>query len=263
MLNILYSHTREKWVLLYVERWLKSPIRGANGEERARTQGTPQGGVISPLLANLFLHVVFDSWISHTHPTIKWERYADDIIVHCKSASESHAVLESVKTRLGQYGLTAHPTKTKIVYCKNGRRDEDYPINSFTFLGYSFEPRRCATRTGFLFLGFTPSISQKSKQHIRDEVRRYRIHRAVHLELPAIAELFNTKLRGWIQYYGKFTASGIGHLLADWFNEKLGRWVTNKYKTCRGSLTKGMNKLKEIYKSFPTLFVHWQYGYHP
>jgi group II intron reverse transcriptase/maturase len=263
MLQILHYYVSEKWILLYVERWLKSPIRGTDGQDVARTQGTPQGGVISPLLANMFLHVVFDSWISHHYASLKWERYADDIIIHCWSKTSAQELQQAVERRLETMGLTAHPEKTKIVYCKNERRKEDYPINSFTFLGYSFQPRRCANRAGVLFLGFTPSLSPKAAQHIRDEVRKYRIHRAVHLELPQIAALFESKLRGWIWYYGKFTSSGIGTLLQDWFNEQLGRWVKNKYKTCRGSLTNGMNKLKEIYKSFPSLFIHWQNGYHP
>jgi group II intron reverse transcriptase/maturase len=263
MLQILHYYVSEKWILLYVERWLRSPIRGTDGQDVARTQGTPQGGVISPLLANMFLHVVFDSWISHHYASLKWERYADDIIIHCWSKTSAQELQQAVERRLETMGLTAHPDKTKIVYCKNARRKDDYPINSFTFLGYCFQPRRCANREGLLFLGFTPSISPKAAQHIRDEVRKYRIHRAAHLELPQIAALFAPKLRGWIHYYGKFTPSGMERLLSDWFNEKLGRWVKNKYKTCRGSLTKGMDKLKEIYKSFPNLFVHWQYGYHP
>jgi RNA-directed DNA polymerase len=263
MMQVMHYYVSEKWILLYVERWLKAPLKTVKGKEEARTQGTPQGGVISPLLANMFLHVVFDGWMSQHLPQIKWERYADDIILHCGSETEAREVLKAVQTRLESVGLSAHPAKTKIVYCKTGRRKEDYPTISFDFLGYCFKPRRCIDKHGKLFLSFTPSISAKAAKHIRDEVRKYRIHRLSQIDLPKIAELFEAKLRGWIYYYGKFTPSGIGNLLQYWFNEKLGHWVKNKYKTCRRSIDKGMTKLKEIYKDFPNLFVHWRYGYRP
>jgi RNA-directed DNA polymerase len=263
MMQVMHYYVKEKWILLYVERWLKAPVKTLKGEEEARTQGTPQGGVISPLLANMFLHVVFDGWMSQYYRHIKWERYADDIILHCGSETEARELLRVVEGRLESVGLTAHPVKTKIVYCKTGRRKEVYPTISFDFLGYCFKPRRCADKNGQLFLSFTPSISPKSSKRIRDEVRKYRIHRLSHIDLPKIAELFEAKLRGWIQYYGRFTPSGIGSLLQYWFNEKLGHWVKNKYKTCRRSIKKGMTKLKEISKDFPNLFVHWRYGYRP
>jgi RNA-directed DNA polymerase len=263
MMQVMHYYVSEKWVLLYVERWLKCPLQTRTGEVLERTQGTPQGGVISPLLANMFLHVVFDGWMRHNLPLIKWERYADDIIIHCNSETEARAVLKSVETRLEKVGLRTHPEKTKIVYCKTGRRTDSYPLISFTFLGYCFKPRQCADKHGTLFLSFTPSISPKAIKSIRDDVRKYRIHRLTHLELPEIAHLFAAKLRGWLRYYGEFTRSGIGTLLQYWFNEKLGHWVKNKYKTCRGSIKKGMTKLKEICEDFPNLFVHWQQGFRP
>jgi RNA-directed DNA polymerase len=263
MMQVMRYYVSEKWILLYVERWLKSPLKSLKGELLERTQGTPQGGVISPLLANMFLHVVFDGWMGHYHGVIKWERYADDIIIHCGSEIEAQNVLKAVQTRFEQVGLATHPDKTKIVYCKTGNRTETYPLISFNFLGYCFKPRQCLNKMGQLFLGFTPSISPKALQSIRDDVRSYRIHRMVHLDLPQIAHLFEAKLRGWIQYYGKFTPSGIGTFLQWWFNEKLAHWVKHKYKTCHRSIKKGMAKLKEIAKDFPTLFVHWRYGYRP
>lgn len=263
MMAVMSHYVREKWILLYVERWLKSPVQTVEGKLIERSQGTPQGGVISPLLANMFLHVVFDGWMRHNYPTIKWERYADDIIIHCGSETEAQNVLKAVQTRLEKVGLTTHPEKTKIVYCKTGNRKDNYPLISFDFLGYCFKPRQCVNKFGVLFLSFTPSISPKALQSIRDEVRKYRIHRLTHIGLPQIAQLFEAKLRGWIQYYGKFTTSGIGTFLGDWFNEKLAHWVKNKYKTCRRSINKGKAKLKEIYQDFPNLFVHWRYGYRP
>jgi RNA-directed DNA polymerase len=263
MLEVLSYYVSEKWILLYVERWLKSPIQRRNGELQVRDKGTPQGGVISPLLANMFLHVVFDTWISQQIPTVKWERYADDIIIHCSGQQQAEEVLLAVKMRFSEMGLTAHEQKTKIVYCKNAYRKETYPSISFDFLGYCFKPRECADRHGNLFLGFTPSISAKACKHIREDIGKMRIHRLTHLDLPSIAQLLAAKLRGWIQYYGKFTISGIGNLLQYWLNERLGTWVKNKYKSCKGSITKAMRWLKDIYKDFPTLFVHWEYGYRP
>jgi group II intron reverse transcriptase/maturase len=263
MMQVMHYYVSEKWVLLYVERWLKSPLQRTTGEIIERTQGTPQGGVISPLLANMFLHVVFDGWMRQHFPLIKWERYADDIIIHCNSETEAQFVLKSVEARLETVGLKAHPDKTKIVYCKTGRRIDSYPIISFNFLGYCFKPRQCLDKHGTLFLNFTPSISPTAIKSIRDEVRKYRIHRLTHLDLPQIAHLFAAKLRGWLRYYGEFTRSGIKTLLQYWFNEKLGHWVKNKYKTCRRSIRKGMEKLKEICNDFPNLFVHWQQGCRP
>lgn len=263
MMQVMHYYVKEKWILLYVERWLKTPVKMVGGELLERSQGTPQGGVISPLLANMFLHVVFDGWMSKNYPATKWERYADDIIIHSDSETEAQKVLKAIQTRLESVGLTTHPEKTKIVYCKTGRRKESYPTISFDFLGYCFKPRQCTDKRGNLFLSFTPSISGKSKKDIRDEVRKYSIHRLTHIELPQIAQLFEAKIRGWIYYYGKFTPSGIGNLLQYWFNEKLGNWVKNKYKNCRKSINKGMMKLKEIYKDFPNLFIHWRYGYRP
>lgn len=263
MLEIVRYYVPENWILLYIERWLKAPVQTVKGEIEGRIKGTPQGGVISPLLANMFLHVVFDAWISHHIPEVEWERYADDIIIHCTTAIQAEVVLEAVKQRLAENGLTAHEGKTKIVYCKNGRRQENYPNISFDFLGYCFKPRNCEDKNGHLFLGFTPSISAKSSKHIRDEIRKLVIHRRTSTELPKIAQLLESKLRGWIHYYGKFRPSGIGNLLQYWLNQRLGHWAKNKYKTCKGSINKGMAKIKEICKDFPNLFLHWQYGYKP
>ena len=263
MMRVLRHYVTEKWILLYVERWLKAPVKGLNGVIQKREKGTPQGGVISPLLSNMYLHVVFDGWISREIPQVKWERYADDIIIHCATQAEAQRVLGSVKERLNQVGLTAHEEKTKIVYCKSARRNDKYPIISFDFLGYCFRPRKCTDKQGEFFLGYTPSISDKASKRIRAEIRKHRFHRLGHLELPIIAQQLEAKLRGWIYYYGKFTPSGLEYLLTVWLNDRLGQWVRNKYKTCQGSIKQGMNKLKEIYKEYPELFAHWRYGYHP
>jgi RNA-directed DNA polymerase len=263
MLAIVSHYTQERWLLLYIERWLKAPVQGLDGKLEKREKGTPQGGVISPLLANMYLHEVFDTWISRTYPQVKWERYADDIIIHCESESEAQGVLDGVKSRLESKGLTAHEGKTKIVFCPNGQRKRNYPTESFDFLGYRFQPRNCVTAQGNWFVGFTPSISPKACKHIREVVRKHRLHRLTHLELPIIAQQLEAKIRGWLYYYGKFTPSGIGNLLRYWLNQRLALWVCHKYKSCRGNIKKGIDKLKEICRDFPTLFVHWRYGYCP
>ena len=263
MMRVVRHYVTEPWLLLYVERWLKAPVKGVNGQTEGRDKGTPQGGVISPLLSNMYLHVVFDGWISRELPAVKWERYADDIIIHCASQSAAHEVLELVKRRLTQVGLTAHEEKTKIVYCKSVRRNDNYPIISFDFLGYCFRPRQCTDKHNKFFLGFTPSISAKASKRIRVTIRDLRLHRLGHLELPVIAQQLESKLRGWHYYYGKFTPSGLDYVFKSWLNDRLGSWVRSKYKSCRGSIKQGQNKLKEIYQDFPTLFYHWQHGYHP
>jgi hypothetical protein len=211
----------------------------------------------------MYLHVVFDAWISKHLPDVKWERYADDIILHCATQSEAEQVLEAVKRRLAQTGLTAHEGKTKIVYCPNGRTQVKYPIISFDFLGYRFSPRQCRTKTGHHFMGFIPSISPKAVKSIKESLRQHRIHRLSHLELPVIAQQLEAKIKGWIYYYGKFTPSGLWHLFKGYLNDRLAKWVSNKYKTHKSSSKRGMEKLKEIYKDFPNLFAHWRYGYHP
>lgn len=263
MLQVVRYYVREKWVLLYIERWLKAPVKGINGEVSAREKGTPQGGVISPLLANMFLHVVFDAWISQRYKGVTWERYADDIVIHCVSEDEAKAVLEAVKQRLNDCGLTAHEGKTKIVYCQSNKNKRQYETISFDFLGYCFRPRKCVTKQGEVFLGYTPSISPKALKRLKESIHQHRFHRLGHLELPQIAEQLEAKVKGWIYYYGKFTPSGLWGFLQGYLNEKLGWWICNKYKPYRGNIKKGMERLREIYRDFPELFVHWRYGYHP
>jgi group II intron reverse transcriptase/maturase len=263
MLQVVRHYVQEKWVLMYIERWLKSPLQRKNGTKEPRTKGTPQGGVISPLLANMYLHVVFDAWISRHIAGVKWDRYADDIIIHCTTESQAQAVLQAVKDRLMAVGLQAHEGKTKIVYCPNRRIKIDFPVITFDFLGYCFRPRQCMSKKGKSFMGFTPAISPKAVKSIKASLRAHKFQRLSHLELPQIAAQLEGKLRGWIHYYGKFTPSGLWGVLKEYLNERLGVWVCNKYKSCKGNIKKGMEKLRGIYKDFPNLFVHWQYGYHP
>ena len=168
-------HTDLPWVRLYVGRWPRTPVQRPDGSTQARTKGTPQGGVVSPLLANLFLHYAFDLWMQRTFPGIQFERYADDILVHCKSEQQGQEVLDAIRGRFGQCGLELHPEKTRIVYCKDDDRPGDYENITFDFLGYTFQPRRAKNRWGKYFVSFLPAISTKAAKAIRKTIREWRM----------------------------------------------------------------------------------------
>ena len=122
LLKAVEKHTQEKWIILYIKRWLIAPIVMPDGSTIQRNKGTPQGGVISPVLSNLFLHYVFDKWMQHNHPETPWCRYADDGLVHCKTEEQALAMLNQLAQRFNQCGLELHPDKTKVVYCKDKNR---------------------------------------------------------------------------------------------------------------------------------------------
>ena len=166
MMGIVEKYTQESWVLLYVKRWLEAPAQDKEGRTVERSKGTPQGGVISPLLANLFLHEAFDQWMSEQFPTLPFERYADDAIVHCRTEKQARYVLQCIRNRLAQYRLELHPEKTVIVYCKDDNRKEEHEHTKFTFLGYEFRPRLSKNKNGNMFVGFTPALSTKAKKSI-------------------------------------------------------------------------------------------------
>lgn len=258
MLALLGKHTQEKWVLMYVGRWLKAGVEQKDGSIISREQGTPQGGVISPLLANLYLHHAFDTWLEKEYPGCKFERYADDIVIHCESKEASEALLESLKTRMGDFDLTLHPEKTKIVYCKNYQRPDRHDNESFTFLGYSFQPRAMPSKFGSgRFIVFAGAISSSSKVVIRVGIRAILPPRQSNGTLEGIAEKLNPKIRGWINYYTKFykyETLNVFHYL----NELIRKWIGNKYK---------LQSQKSIYQKYkleqttnPDLFYHWKKG---
>ena len=255
----------EKWILLYIERWLKAPILTELGDLIYPEKGTPQGGVISPILANLFLHYAFDKWMEVHNEGVKFERYADDIIVHCNSKAKGKELLKSIRNRLATCGLELHPKKTKLVYCKqtgNQNRKVKYETVTFDFLGFQFKPRSNKLKNGKLCIGFRLGISQGSQKRIAEVIRRLKIHRATGFELGEIANFLAPKLRGWINYFGKFnlvSLSGVMQLL----NDRLVRWVANKYKRFRKNKEKARKYLVQISEQFPNLFIHWQYGFTP
>jgi group II intron reverse transcriptase/maturase len=246
---------------MYISRWLTAPIENKLGDKRYRDgRGTPQGGVISPLLANLFLHYTFDKWFSNNYPELRFVRYADDIIVHCNNQLESEKVLSAIKRRMEECRLELNKQKTKIVYCKNANRKLKYKTVQFDFLGFSFQPRPTPTKDGKMFLGYDCSISRKSIKKISNELRKSRFHLWATTTITQIAEEFNPKIRGWINYYGKFRKFGLMRVFKI-FHWRLIKWAVSRYKRFNNSMHKAGRWIRQIAKCFPNIFIHWQYGY--
>jgi RNA-directed DNA polymerase len=228
LLKALRKHSSCPWLLLYTERWLKAPFEQEDGELVEREKGTPQGGVVSPLLANLFLHYVFDKWMVRNNAHLPFCRYADDGLVHCRTREEAHELKEQLELRFRECKLELHPDKTKIIYCKDDKRPGKYEHIKFDFLGYTFRPRRARSPLGY-FVGFTPAVSNKATKSVRDKVRKAHLHRQVDKTIEQIAEIWNPALRGWINYYGRFYKSALYPTL-NHFNQVLERWVKRKYR---------------------------------
>lgn len=263
----LQHFTQTKHHLLYVERWLKAPVLKENGELQQRTKGTPQGGVISPLLANLFLHVTFDKWFEKRFPELSYERYADDIIAHCHSQKQSEYVLDMIRKRMTECKLELHPEKTKIIYCKRNYKEKlpNKPEHtSFDFLGFTFRPRRVKTKRGKFITGFRPGISKKSQSKIWDSLRKMKLHRFVTKTIVQLGNIqyLNLKIRGWINYYGKFRLSDLRNVFRV-LNHRLLKWVKNKYKRFRNQTAKARQWLRNVAIQFPYLFEHWKFGWRP
>jgi RNA-directed DNA polymerase len=256
-------HTKNSWVKLYIGRWLRAPLQKPDGTLEERTKGTPQGGVISPLLANLFLHYAFDAWMARTYPATQFERYADDIIVHCGSESEARSMLEAIRGRLLNCSLELHPVKTRIVYCKDDDRPGDYTNTSFDFLGYTFQPRRAKTHWGKLFVSFLPAMSTKSANKVRETMRQWHIpSQRSNQNLAEIAKLVNPVLSGWLNYYGRFSRSKCANVLQH-FNRILAEWAGRKYKGLRYRLSASRHWLAGVAKQNAKLFVLWKNGIRP
>ncbi len=259
LLQVLKHHTQEKFVLLYVERWLKAGVEQTDGSIAGRTKGTPQGGVISPLLANLYLHHAFDKWMSKEHPQCPFERYADDIVIHCSSKEEAELILESLRARMAKADLTLHPEKTKIVYCKNYQRPDNHEHESFTFLGYSFQPRTKADKFGrkSTYLVFSGAISQEAKTGIREEIRKMNLVNGTMELLMWIARKLNARIRGWLNYYMKFNKWEALEVFY-YFDKQIMGCMQRIYRI------RGENELHETFKRFkrenPMLFYHWRFG---
>jgi len=261
LLKAIERHVQEKWATMYITRWIKAPIEDRKGNKRYREgEGTPQGGVISPLLANLFLHYAFDRWLEKTYPNLSFVRYADDIIVHCNSQAEAEEVLTAIKKRLGECKLELNEKKTKIVYCKKEHRKDKFKTVQFDFLGFSFQPRPTSNQGGEMFLGYDCAISRKSENKIAEEFRKLEFHRWTGSDITRIAYVLNPKIRGWINYYGKFRIHKLMRIFRI-FHHRLIRWVVNRYGRFGHSLCKADRWLRNLAHSYPGLFVHWQYGF--
>lgn len=259
MLQLLQQHTKDKWVMLYAERWLKAGVEQEDGSIIARTKGTPQGGVISPLFANIYLHHAFDKWMDEMNPHNSFERYADDIVIHCSSKEEAEQLLVRLKERMLQYELELHPEKTKIVYCKNYQRNDKYDNNSFTFLSYSFQPRTIRGKFGRKnrLVVFNAAISQQAMTSIRTKLRSILRYRWSDKTLEWFAEKLNPKIRGWVNYYMKFNRYKTYNVFY-YLNDVIQKWIANKYKI-RGS-RKVKAKYQLIQAANPEMFYHWKMG---
>ena len=255
LMRAVNQQVEETWIRLYIERWLKADIKHPDGRLEKRNRGTPQGGVISPLLANLYLHYVFDVWVEKHWPGIQFERYADDIICHCASEKEALALKALLDKRFTECGLTLHPTKTQIAYCKSDKFPNDHAVVSFDFLGHTFKPRMMRSRDGVYRLGFTPSISGKAAKRIRQVIKGWKILKASQATLEGIARFSRATIMGWVNYYGKYGRKGILSTL-HYFDSKLIRWVKRKYKRL-SSIARATRWLIGVKHRESNLFVHW------
>ena len=262
VMRTVSKHTDLRWVLLYVERWLKAPLQMGDGTLVQRDRGTPQGSAISPLLANLFLHYAFDRWLTREFPTVSFERYADDAVVHCATKAQAQQVLGAIVERMAQVGLELHPDKTRIVYCKDATRPGSHEHERFNFLGYTFRPRLAKSRHGNFFVSFLPAVGDDAKKTIGREIRSWRLNRRSDLALKDLARMINPIVQGWINYYGRFYKSLLYPLFRR-LNEHLARWASRKYKRLHHHHARAVRWLRSVARRDPTLFAHWRLGVRP
>ncbi len=257
LLQMVRQHTDCKWVLLYVERWLTAPVQLEDGSRVARDKGTPQGGCISPLLSNLFLHYVFDSWMQAHFPGIPFERFADDAICHCQTLDQAQQLRLALEARFAQYHLELHPQKTRVVYCQDDDRRGNYPDHAFDFLGYTFRPRRSKNRWGKYFVSFTPAVSNHAAKAMRGTLRSWALHNKSDKTLQDLANMFNPVIRGWINYFAWFYKSALYPTLRH-IDRMLSLWAARKYKKLRRHRRRAEHWLARVARTRPTLFAHWQ-----
>jgi len=247
----------QRWIVLYVRRWLAAPIVMPDGQVAERDKGTPQGSAISPVIANLFMHYAFDLWLEREFPAVTFERYADDAVVHCATERQAREVLAALEQRMAEVGLQLHPDKTKIVYCQDGkRRRADCAETAFTFLGYTFRARNAPNRDGTsMFTGFLPAVSKDALKRMSEEVRSWRIHLRTATELQDLAAWINPIVRGWMTYYGRYYRTALDRLLKR-INTYLMRWAQRKYKRLR-PFRKALRWWARLTERQPRMFAHW------
>jgi group II intron reverse transcriptase/maturase len=257
MLKAVAANTDQPWVVLYVRRWLAAPVAQPDGTVTARDRGTPQGSAVSPVLANLFLHYGFDTWMAREYPNVPFERYVDDAVVHCVSEEQAQQLRRAIGDRLEGVGLRLHPTKTRIVYCRDGNRRRDYAHTAFTFLGFTFRARKARNhRTGVNFTGFLPAVSLEALKRMGRQLRDWRLHRRTGSTTKQLADLINPVVRGWMQYYGAFYPTALRGLLRR-INTYLLRWLRNKFERLR-AIRKARRAWGRVVDQYPRLFTHWQ-----
>jgi RNA-directed DNA polymerase len=251
-------HTDARWVVLYVKRWLAADLQMPDGTLRARDRGTPQGSAVSPVLANLFMHYAFDLWLAGEFPTVAFERYADDAVVHCVTEWQADKVLAALHVRMAEVGLELHPDKTKIVYCQDANRRRAFQSTSFTFLGYTFRQRLARRKDGVKFMCFLPAISKDALKRIGERLRSWRLHRLTGSDVADLARMINPVVRGWMAYYGTFYRTALYPVLHR-INTYLLRWIMNKYKKLR-TWKKALQAMRNAVASRPRYFAHWAWA---
>jgi RNA-directed DNA polymerase len=262
VLKAVAHHTNLRWILLYVERWLKAPLQLEDGNLKARDRGSPQGSAISPVLANVFLHYALDLWLVREFPAVPFERYADDVILHCKSKAQAQIVRDAIIERLARLGLELNLDKTRIVYCKDSNRTGSHEHERFDFLGYTFRPRLARSKAGVRFVSFLPAIADDAAKEMRRTIGRWRLHLWSGQNLADLAQEINSTVRGWINYYGRFYRTELIRTL-QLINEYLVRWAMRKYTRLRRHPTRTWRFLAAIATREPGLFAHWMLGAQP
>jgi len=252
------KHTDARWVVLYVKRWLAADQQLPDGSLQGRDRGTPQGSAVSPVLANLFMHYAFDVWLTREFPTVAFERYADDAVIHCITRAHANKVLGALHQRMAEVGLELHPDKTKIVYCKDSNRRGDFEHTSFTFLGFTFRPRQARRRDGIKFTSFLPAISKEALKKIGARVRSWRLHRHTGSSTADLARMINPVVRGWMAYYGAFYRTALYPVLHR-INTYLLRWIMKKYRKLR-TWKKAIQSMSNAAANQPRHFAHWTWA---
>lgn len=258
LMKAVELHTEEKWMKLYIRRWLTAPFVTKKGRVIERNSGTPQGGVISPVLANIFLHYAFDIWMETNYSMAPFARYADDAVIHCKSEKQAKEIKESLTLRMKQCKLELHPDKTRIIYCKDKDRTKDYPITQFDFLGYTYRAVYIKCRDGKLRNNFIASASKKACKSLRNKIKDMELHKMTGSNINIIAKIINPIVRGWINYFNKYNPSAIKYTI-ECIQRRIVRWAMCKYKHLRGRRQRAEKWLLEVKTREPKLFAHWSY----